>query len=449
AGDEDQSRREEEGAQQRERPLKAAPVQLPPARLVHVPRISRTPPNRISRPLLESRDGPRRRLPRHRGLDADRAARAGGRARAARRRAAAFRLRRGDAAPVAAFGGRPPRPAGDLLHALPRRPHARTAGAAEDVRAARAGRDAAHAVRAGRPARAVQALPAVRRATAVSRRARRARAGGDGRARRVRDRAVRRRARPRGARLRARRAGAAGTLRRRGGRRARGSARPRAREAPGRRARRGRGADRDRGGRPRRASVGPDDRAHRRHRAVSGRRPGGAWRGPPRPRGELSRGGEGPGPRDESLDCRGGGGGREARAGALARADARLAALLRAGARRRGARGLPRHGRAARLRRDRGSLRGARRTDARRTRRAAAAAYDPRRMSGMVQVAVAGDVAEAEEMQEILSNAGIESSIEQSPDEDTVSVSVPESELETAKEAIEALTEPDELISEP
>ncbi|HZS30208.1 MAG TPA: hypothetical protein VFA37_03015 [Gaiellaceae bacterium] len=70
-------------------------------------------------------------------------------------------------------------------------------------------------------------------------------------------------------------------------------------------------------------------------------------------------------------------------------------------------------------------------------------------MSGMVQVAVAGDVAEAEEMQEILSNAGIESSIEQSPDEDTVSVSVPESELETAKEAIEALTEPDELISEP
>ncbi len=70
-------------------------------------------------------------------------------------------------------------------------------------------------------------------------------------------------------------------------------------------------------------------------------------------------------------------------------------------------------------------------------------------MSGKVQVAVAGDVAEAEEMQEILRNAGIDSSIEQSPEDDAVSVLVPEAELETAKEAIEALTEPDELISEP
>ena len=70
-------------------------------------------------------------------------------------------------------------------------------------------------------------------------------------------------------------------------------------------------------------------------------------------------------------------------------------------------------------------------------------------MSGNVQVAVAGDVAEAEEMQEILRNAGIESTIEQSPEDDAVSVSVAEEDLETAKEAIEALTEPDELISEP
>jgi hypothetical protein len=70
-------------------------------------------------------------------------------------------------------------------------------------------------------------------------------------------------------------------------------------------------------------------------------------------------------------------------------------------------------------------------------------------MSGMVQVAVAGDVAEAEEMQEILRNAGIDSSIEQSPEEDAVNLLVPEAELEMAKEAIEALTEPDELISEP
>jgi hypothetical protein len=70
-------------------------------------------------------------------------------------------------------------------------------------------------------------------------------------------------------------------------------------------------------------------------------------------------------------------------------------------------------------------------------------------MSGMVQVAMAGDVAEAEEMQEILRNAGIESSIEQAPENDAVSVRVPEAELDDAKEAIEALTEPDELISEP
>jgi hypothetical protein len=67
----------------------------------------------------------------------------------------------------------------------------------------------------------------------------------------------------------------------------------------------------------------------------------------------------------------------------------------------------------------------------------------------MVQVAVAGDVAEAEELQEILRNAGIESSIESAPDDDAVSVLVPEQELETAQDAIEALTEPDDLIAEP
>jgi hypothetical protein len=67
----------------------------------------------------------------------------------------------------------------------------------------------------------------------------------------------------------------------------------------------------------------------------------------------------------------------------------------------------------------------------------------------MVQLSVVGDVAEAEEMQEILRNAGIDSSIEQAPEEDAVSVLVPEADLEIAQDAIEALTEPDELISEP
>ena len=70
-------------------------------------------------------------------------------------------------------------------------------------------------------------------------------------------------------------------------------------------------------------------------------------------------------------------------------------------------------------------------------------------MSGMVQLATAGDVAEAEELQEILRKAGIDSSVEQSPEDDAMSVLVPEAELETAQDAIEALTEPDELISEP
>ena len=70
-------------------------------------------------------------------------------------------------------------------------------------------------------------------------------------------------------------------------------------------------------------------------------------------------------------------------------------------------------------------------------------------MSAMVQAAIAGDIAEAEEMQEILRNAGIESSIEPSPEDDAVSVLVPEGDLEDAQDAIEALTEPDDLISEP
>jgi hypothetical protein len=67
----------------------------------------------------------------------------------------------------------------------------------------------------------------------------------------------------------------------------------------------------------------------------------------------------------------------------------------------------------------------------------------------MVQLTTAGDVAEAEEVQDILRNAGIQSSIEQSPEEDAVSVLVPEAELEPAQDVIEALTEPDDLISEP
>ena len=70
-------------------------------------------------------------------------------------------------------------------------------------------------------------------------------------------------------------------------------------------------------------------------------------------------------------------------------------------------------------------------------------------MSGFVQVATAGDIAEAEELQEILRDAGIESTISQSDEDDAVSVLVPETELESAQDAIEALTEPDDIIAEP
>jgi len=70
-------------------------------------------------------------------------------------------------------------------------------------------------------------------------------------------------------------------------------------------------------------------------------------------------------------------------------------------------------------------------------------------MSAMVHLATAGDVTEAEEMQEILRNAGIDSSIEQASEDDAVSVLVPEADLGPAQDAVEALTEPGDLISEP
>jgi hypothetical protein len=74
-------------------------------------------------------------------------------------------------------------------------------------------------------------------------------------------------------------------------------------------------------------------------------------------------------------------------------------------------------------------------------------------MTRMVQVAVAGDVTEAEELQTILRSAGIESEVEVAVDhhpretEDAPQkVLVPEGSLEAAKDAIEALTERDELV---
>jgi len=69
-------------------------------------------------------------------------------------------------------------------------------------------------------------------------------------------------------------------------------------------------------------------------------------------------------------------------------------------------------------------------------------------MTGLVRVAVAGDVTEAEEIQEILRSAGIEAELADGED-DSVTVSVPEASVEEAKDAIEAMTEPDDVLGEP
>ena len=76
-------------------------------------------------------------------------------------------------------------------------------------------------------------------------------------------------------------------------------------------------------------------------------------------------------------------------------------------------------------------------------------------MTRMVQVAVAGDVTEAEELQTMLAEAGIEAELEvavehhPSETEDAPQkVLVPEASLEAALEAIESLSEPDELVSD-
>jgi hypothetical protein len=68
----------------------------------------------------------------------------------------------------------------------------------------------------------------------------------------------------------------------------------------------------------------------------------------------------------------------------------------------------------------------------------------------LVQVAVGGDVAEAEEIQEMLAAAGIDASLETSVDEEGVAdaehvkVLVAETSVEAARDAIEAMSEPDD-----
>jgi hypothetical protein len=74
-------------------------------------------------------------------------------------------------------------------------------------------------------------------------------------------------------------------------------------------------------------------------------------------------------------------------------------------------------------------------------------------LATMVQLALTQDLAEAEEIQAILSSAGIESELESAGDDEPDSledvptkVLVPEDSLEAAQNAVEAMTDPDELI---
>jgi ribonuclease Z len=76
-------------------------------------------------------------------------------------------------------------------------------------------------------------------------------------------------------------------------------------------------------------------------------------------------------------------------------------------------------------------------------------------MTRMVQVALAEDVTEAEEIQSILHSAGIETTLEtavehhpRATEDAPQKILVPESSLEAAQHAIEAMTDPDELVAE-
>jgi hypothetical protein len=72
-------------------------------------------------------------------------------------------------------------------------------------------------------------------------------------------------------------------------------------------------------------------------------------------------------------------------------------------------------------------------------------------VTSFVQVAVAGDVSEAEQLQELLTAAGVESHLEPAAEHDPealddppLKVLVPESDVELARDAIESMSEAEE-----
>ncbi len=76
-------------------------------------------------------------------------------------------------------------------------------------------------------------------------------------------------------------------------------------------------------------------------------------------------------------------------------------------------------------------------------------------MTRMVQVAVAGDVTEAEELEAMLRSAGIDTQLEPATEhhpreveDGPQKVLVPETSLEEAIHAIEALSDPEDIVDE-
>src|SRR5439155_9389990 len=188
---------------------------------------------------------------------------------------------------------------------------------------------------------------------------------------------------------------------------------------------------------------------------------------PAGPRSDLPRGRAGARARDRALDRPRGRRARTQSGGRHARARSPLEPLFRTRGSARGACRLPGHGRAQGLRYHRDPLPGAGGPAADQGWRAPAPGRTcasggvrahgrgDREMSRLVQVALAEDVTEAEEIQAILQAAGISSELEtavehhpQSTEDAPQKVLVPESHLEAAQHAIEAMTDPDEIVSD-
>ena len=62
-------------------------------------------------------------------------------------------------------------------------------------------------------------------------------------------------------------------------------------------------------------------------------------------------------------------------------------------------------------------------------------------MTAMVHLAIADDAAEAEEIQAVLSDAGVESELQAGDEADTVEVLVAESQLEAAEDLLAGMTD--------